>query len=105
VDFQNTITGVAQTNSTIPRRFELYQNFPNPFNPSTTIKYDLPKESRVKIVVYDILGREVARLVDEMKKAGSYQVVWEANRLASGVYFYRLQAGNFCETKKLILMK
>jgi len=105
VDFQNTITAVAQMNNPIPRKFELYLNYPNPFNPSTTIKYDLPKESRVKIVVYDILGREVARLVDEMKKAGSYQVVWDANRFASGVYFYRLQASNFCETKKLILMK
>ena len=109
VDFQNTITGVAQTNSPIPRRFELYQNFPNPFNPSTTIKYDLPKESRVKIVVYDILGREVARLVDEMKKAGSYQVVWETNRLASGVYFYRIEAMSVGErivdVKKMLLVK
>ena len=105
VDFQKTITDVAHTSSPVPRRFELYQNFPNPFNPSTTIKYDLPKESRVKIVVYDVLGREVARLADEMKKAGSYQVVWDANRLASGVYFYRIQAGNYSATKKLLLLK
>jgi hypothetical protein len=109
VDFQNTITGDAKTNSPIPRRFELYQNYPNPFNPSTTIKYDLPKESRVKIVVYDILGRKVATLVDEMKKAGSYQVIWDANRLASGVYFYRTEAVSadkrFVDVKKMILVK
>lgn len=109
VDFQNTITGVTQTNSPIPRRFELYQNYPNPFNPSTTIKYDLPKESKVKIVVYDILGREIARLADEMKKAGSYQVVWETNRLASGVYFYRIEAVSVGErivdVKKMLLVK
>jgi hypothetical protein len=112
IDFQNTITGVAQTKSTIPNKFELYQNYPNPFNPSTTIKYDLPKQSRVKVVVYDILGREVETLVDEIQKAGSYQAIWDASRFASGVYFYRLetapeggQAGNYSATKKLLLLK
>jgi len=105
VDFQNTVTGVSQTVSTIPSRFELYQNYPNPFNPSTTIKYDLPKQSRVKIEVYDILGRKVATLVDETRIAGSYQVIWNANRSASGVYFYRIETGNYCATKKLLLLK
>jgi len=83
----------------------LYQNYPNPFNPSTTIKYDLPKQSRVKIEVYDILGRKVATLVDETRIAGSYQVIWNANRSASGVYFYRIETGNYCATKKLLLLK
>ena len=105
VDFQNTITGVAQTAGTIPNRFELYQNYPNPFNPSTTIRYDLPEESRVKIVVYDILGREITTLVNKEQKAGSYRVIWNANRYASGIYFYRIQAGNYSSTKKLLLLK
>ena len=105
VDFQNTITGIVQTNSLLPEKFELYQNYPNPFNPSTTIRYDLPRQSRVKIVVYDILGRKVATLVDEPKKAGRYQVIWNANRRGSGVYFYRLQAGDYSTTKKLLLLK
>lgn len=105
VDFQNTPTDVAQTSNTIPTKFQLYQNYPNPFNPSTTIKFDLPKQSKVKIVVYDILGREVATLMDETKRAGSYQAIWNASRYASGVYFCRLQAGNYSATKKLLLLK
>jgi hypothetical protein len=105
VDFQSTITGVAQTSSMIPIRYELYQNYPNPFNPSTTINYDLPKQSKVKLVMYDILGREVTTLVNETKNAGRYQVIWNANRFASGVYFYRLQADAFTETKKLMIIK
>ena len=112
VDFQNTITGMEQTASTIPNKFELYQNYPNPFNPSTTIKYDLPKESSVKIVVYDILGREITTLVNEIEKAGSYKTVWNASQLASGVYFYRFQAtpnggqaGDYISVKKLLLLK
>jgi hypothetical protein len=105
VDFNNTVTSIAQTNSMIPDKCELYQNYPNPFNPLTRIKYDLPKQSRVKLVVYDILGRKAATLVDEMKKAGSYQVIWNANRFASGVYFYRLQTGNYSAVKKLLLLK
>jgi subtilisin family serine protease len=105
IDFQNTITGVAQTASSIPNRFELYQNYPNPFNPSTTIRYDLPKQSRLKIVVYDILGREVATLVNEEKRAGSYTINFNASELASGVYFYQLQTGEYSATKKLLLLK
>ena len=89
----------------LPSAFELSQNYPNPFNPSTTIKYDLPKESRVKIDIYDILGREVATLVNDIKKAGSYRIIWNANRFASGVYLYRLQAGDYHEVRKLLLLK
>jgi len=105
VDFQNTVTGMAHAEGMTPKTYALYQNYPNPFNPSTTIMYDVPKDSRVKIVVYDILGREVATLVDEAQNAGRYQSVWNANRLASGVYFYRIQAGEFAATRKVLLLK
>ena len=91
--------------SNLVNGFKLQQNYPNPFNPSTTINYDLPKQSKVKMVVYDILGREVTTLVDEPKKAGSYQVRWNASRFASGLYFCRIQAGDYIATKKLVLLK
>ena len=90
----------------------LQQNYPNPFNPSTTIRYTIAwsrehgVESReTKIVVYDILGREVATLVNEKKAPGDYEVRFDATGLASGVYFYRLQTGSFVETKKLLLLR
>jgi hypothetical protein len=105
VDFQNTVTSVPQAAGIPPVTFAVYQNYPNPFNPSTTIRYDVPRESKVKLIVYDILGREVATLVDEVKKAGRYQSIWNANRFASGVYFYRLQAGENSAVKKLLLLK
>lgn len=105
IDFNNTFTGITQKNGLIPAKFELYQNYPNPFNPTTIIKYDLPKQSIVKLVVYDILGRKITTLVDEVKKAGSYQAVWNASQYASGVYFYRLEAGGNTASKKLLLLK
>lgn len=88
-----------------PLSFELNQNFPNPFNPSTKIRYSVASTSFVKLKVYDILGREIAELVNEEKPAGIYEANFEGSRLASGVYIYRLQAGNFIETKKMILLK
>jgi hypothetical protein len=83
----------------------LYQNYPNPFNPSTTIKYELPKSSDVRLSVYDILGREVSVLVNERREAGVHEVKFEGSNLASGVYFYRLQAGTYMETRKLLLVR
>jgi hypothetical protein len=83
----------------------LAQNYPNPYNPTTVVSYQLPVAGAVRLVVYDILGREVAVLVDEKQGAGSYSAHWDARGFASGVYFYRLQAGEFAETKKMILMK
>jgi len=83
----------------------LEQNYPNPFNPSTTIRYQLPVASEVKLEVYDVLGKKIATLVNERQSAGSYQVVWNASGLSSGTYFYRLQAGTFTQTKKMILVK
>jgi hypothetical protein len=89
----------------LPDSYILYQNYRNPFNPSTVISYQLPVSSDVTLKVYDVLGNEVATLVDEYKPAGSYEVKWSASNHSSGVYFYQLHTGNFVETKKLILMK
>jgi N-acetylneuraminic acid mutarotase len=93
---------VEQLSPTAPKTFLLEQNYPNPFNPSTTIRYQLPVASEVKLEVYDVLGKKIATLVNERQSAGSYQVVWNASGLSSGTYFYRLQAGSFVETKKMI---
>jgi hypothetical protein len=90
---------------TISGDYELSQNYPNPFNPKTTIKYQLPEMSFVTIKVFDVLGSEIATLVNEEKPAGNYETEFDATVLPSGIYFYRLQAGTFVETKKMILMK
>ena len=89
----------------LPLRFALEQNYPNPFNPTTIIKYSVPKQSYVSLKVYDILGREVATLVNEEKPAGTYEVSWEAKNLASGVYFYKISAGDYTAVKKMILLR
>jgi hypothetical protein len=89
----------------IPQKFALYQNYPNPFNPTTTISYDLPERAHVKLTVYNILGQEVATLVNAEQEPGRYNVNFNASDLPSGVYFYRLEAGNFIEQKKMILIK
>lgn len=95
----------VRNTKTIPTEFRLYQNFPNPFNPSTMIAYDLAKPSRARLAVYDMLGQMVSVLVDETKAAGHYTVVFDGSRLSSSVYFYQLQTGTYCETKKLVLLK
>ena len=89
----------------VPTVYELYQNYPNPFNPTTMIKYAIPKTSKVSLTLFTILGEEMATLVNEEKTAGNYEVEFNASNLPSGVYFYRLQAGSFVETKKMILLK
>jgi trimeric autotransporter adhesin len=89
----------------VPRAFSLSQNYPNPFNPSTIINYQLPKGNHVTLRLYDAIGREVARLVDGYKEAGSYDIQFNASKLSSGVYFYRIQAGNYVDMKKMMLMK
>ena len=98
------MTSVENTRTNVPMRFTLCQNYPNPFNPSTTITYELPKSTEVKLSVYDILGREVSVLVNERRNAGVHEVKLDAAGLASGVYFYRLQAGSFVDTKKFLLV-
>ncbi len=109
------VVGIAEENKYTPSDFSLSQNYPNPFNPETIISYQLPVSGKVSLKVYDVLGNEVAVLVNEEKPAGKYQVNFHAQRttnsafggqqLSSGVYFYRLQAGNFVQTKKFVLMK
>ncbi|MBI5476727.1 MAG: T9SS type A sorting domain-containing protein [Ignavibacteriales bacterium] len=89
----------------LPASFSLAQNYPNPFNPSTTIHFELPKETNVSLKIFNMLGQEVLSVLDETRAAGKYDVRIDASQLASGVYFYQLRANNFVETKKLMLMK
>jgi len=96
--------------SIVPGKFELFQNYPNPFNPTTIIKYEIPDQVRndrslVTLKVYDVLGNEIATLVNEEKEPGTYEVEFDASKLPSGIYFYRLNAGSFIETKKMILLR
>jgi len=100
-----TVTSIEQISQPIPDHYLLAHNFPNPFNPTTTIMYDLPKEGIVTIKIYDLLGIEVKTLVDEYKSAGSYSVEFNAGNLSSGTYFYRITTGDFTDVKKLILMR
>ena len=98
-------TDVNDYSSILPKNFILSQNYPNPFNPTTTINYSAPKSGFVSIKVYDVLGREVATLINENKPAGNYSIQFNSGNLVSEVYFYRMQAGDFIQTKKLILLK
>jgi beta-glucanase (GH16 family) len=106
--YQLSNTLVSDRSEHIPDRFALLQNYPNPFNPATNIEYQVPNTGMQNIVslrVYDLLGREVATLVDEQKPAGTYSQQWNAVNLPSGVYFYRISAGEFHQTKMMILQK
>jgi hypothetical protein len=99
------VTAVAPPSNKTPATFLLFQNYPDPFNPSTIISYQLPRNTFVTLEVYDALGRKVKRLVDELQNAGTHSVTFNASSLSSGVYFYRLTAGSFVNTKKLMLIK
>jgi hypothetical protein len=98
-------TGVERQRETVPNGFELEQNYPNPFNPTTAIRYQVSGYRWVHLAVFDVLGREVAVLVNERKAPGQYEVRFDASGLASGVYFYRLQAGDFAQARKLVVLK
>jgi hypothetical protein len=98
-------SAVKSLTASVPLSFKLYQNYPNPFNPSTTIAYSLGKSAVVALKIYDLTGKEVDVLVNEFQAAGTYQMTWIAEALPSGIYFYKLQAGDFSETKKLLLEK
>jgi hypothetical protein len=101
-----TVTPLNVPNPEIlPKVFALYQNYPNPFNPVTDIRYDIPKESSVKIVIYDLLGREVAVLVNGIQKAGKYTAKWGSENMPSGVYIYKMTAGDYEKTMKMVLLK
>ncbi len=89
----------------IPEKYALYQNYPNPFNPVTNIKFDIPKASYVKINVYNVLGKEVSLLMSENKPAGRYSIDFDASSLTSGVYFYKIETGDFAETKRMVILK
>jgi hypothetical protein len=99
------VTGVNENVHSLPAAFTITQNYPNPFNPNTTIKYQIPQNCFVSLKVYDILGNEIKTLVNDEKPAGNYELTFNATNFPSGVYFYRLQAGSFVETKKMILLK
>jgi hypothetical protein len=98
-------SGVEDGEEVIPTGYALHQNYPNPFNPSTVISYQIPTSAFVRLRVFDVLGNEVASLINKEQHAGYYNVTFNANNLTSGIYFYRLEAGNYSETKKLILIK
>jgi Secretion system C-terminal sorting domain len=103
--YYSEITETRDEHNLLPAKYLLYQNYPNPFNPATTIKYSIPEMSAVTIKVYNILGKEIAVLVDEEEPAGTYNVSFNASKIASGVYYYTISAGNFNAAKKMILMK
>jgi photosystem II stability/assembly factor-like uncharacterized protein len=100
----STITGIIEEKN-IPEQFSLIQNYPNPFNPSTSIKFSLPNAGRVQLKIYNLLGKEVSELINEEKPAGNYEIKFDGSKLPSGVYFYTISAGNFRQTKKMILAK
>lgn len=102
--------GIQPISSIVPEKFLLYQNYPNPFNPITKIKFDIPKytnrdRSNIRLIVFDVLGREVITLLNEKLNEGSYQVTFDGSNSTSGVYYYSLEIGNYRETKKFILLK
>jgi len=99
------VTSVKEENSNFPTHYSLQQNYPNPFNPSTTISFTLPSKSHVTLKVFDIMGREIAILVNGEMFAGNHTQKWNPSNISSGIYFYRLEAGSYTETKKLVLLR
>ena len=104
-DFGTILTGVFMEPNSVPNKFALEQNYPNPFNPSTTIRYTIPAKSNVTIKIYNVLGQQIESLVNMDQTAGSYVIQYNASRLATGVYFYELRAGDYRNVKKMLLLK
>jgi hypothetical protein len=98
-------TGIINLGTTNPEKYQLFQNYPNPFNPTTNIKYQIANNSLVSIKIYDLLGKEIETLVDENQSPGTYEVIWNAEKYSSGVYFYKLISGNYSEVKRMMLIK
>ena len=103
--YQNTSTDVAQAGSELPSSYELGQNYPNPFNPSTMINFSIPESGLVTLKVFNVLGQEIAELVNDVKSAGNYEVSFDASNLTTGMYVYKIQTGNYSATKKMLLVK
>jgi hypothetical protein len=107
----NQLAGIIRISDNYPVRFLLNQNYPNPFNPSTTIQFSIPPSkgdrgmTSVKLIIYDVLGREVATLINQQMQPGSYSVDWDASNYPSGIYFYKLEAGDNVQSKKMVLIK
>jgi 5-hydroxyisourate hydrolase-like protein (transthyretin family) len=99
------VIGITPISSNIPNEFKLYQNYPNPFNVSTKFKVQISKLSHVRIIVYDVLGRTIAALVNEELKPGTYEIQFDGTNFSSGVYFYRMETQYFTEIKKMVLLK
>jgi hypothetical protein len=97
--------GINNESNTVPAEFSLHQNYPNPFNPSTSIRYYVPVNSHVSIKVFDVTGKQIMELVNGVKQAGIYETSFDAANLASGIYFYRMEAGKFSSVMKMILIK
>jgi len=97
--------GIEPINNSVPANYKLAQNYPNPFNPSTTISFAIPKSGFTKLIIYNVLGKEVEKLVSQELKTGAYEVDWNASNFQSGIYFYKLETNNFTETRKMILLK
>jgi hypothetical protein len=102
---ENLVTGIKQTGNGVPELYTLSQNYPNPFNPKTSINFSIPKTGNVQLVVYDVMGREVAVLINNVMNSGTYNLEFDASGLASGVYMYKLASGDFTDIKKMILVK
>lgn len=103
--YPRTLVGIGDLPLNTIKEFELFQNYPNPFNPATKIRYAVPKRENVRLEIYNVLGQRVAVLVDEVRSPGIYTVDFNASQLASGLYVYRMQAGNFHSIKKMLLTK
>jgi Tol biopolymer transport system component len=105
LSIKEILTDVKFSNSNLPVIFSLSQNYPNPFNPTTTVNFSVPKSGFVTIKLYDILGKQVATLINDNKPAGNYSVKFDGSKLVSGVYFYRMETGSFSQSRKLLLLK
>jgi len=105
IKYSQDLVSVEGEDTGLPTKYTLLQNYPNPFNPSTTIEYTLQHSGEVSLIIYNLLGEEVTRLVSGEPGAGYHKVDWNASNLSSGMYFYRLQAGDFVQTKKMVLLK
>ncbi len=101
----SSITNIREQDTYNPKKFELFQNYPNPFNPITTINYELPITNYVDLNIYNLLGQKVVSLVSDVQQAGSHHVQWDASDMTSGVYYYQIRAGEFVETKKMLLLQ